>query len=98
MLEQIYCTEINLDDDGNFTVDITKDNAVDRKKLLAGEEYLLRSLSIKPVRSNEITKWDKFSKIEAVLEKINNAKRTKSNSFDSTITVSMEGTSNLKKN
>ena len=32
MLEQIYYKEINLDDEGNFTMDITKDNAVDKKK------------------------------------------------------------------
>ena len=32
MLEQIYYNEINLDDEGNnFTMDITKDNAVDKK-------------------------------------------------------------------
>ena len=31
MLKQIYYNEINLDDDGNFTMDITKDNVVDKK-------------------------------------------------------------------
>ena len=32
MLEQIYYKEINLDDEGNFTLEIAKDNAVDQKK------------------------------------------------------------------
>ena len=27
MLEEIYYKEINLDDEGNFTMDVTKDNA-----------------------------------------------------------------------
>ena len=31
MLKQIYYNKINLDDEGNFTMDITKDNAVDKK-------------------------------------------------------------------
>ena len=57
MLEQIYYKEINLDDEGNFTMDITKDNVVDKKKKkLAGEEYLVRGLSIKPVRNNDLIK------------------------------------------
>ena len=32
MLEQIYYKEINLDDEGNFTLEIAKDNAVDQKR------------------------------------------------------------------
>ena len=56
MLEQIYYKEINLDDEGNFTMDITKDDAVDKKKKLAGEEYLVSGLSIKPVRNNDLIK------------------------------------------
>ena len=47
------------------------------KKFLAGEEYLVSGLSIKAVRNNDVTKWDDFAKIEALSEKINNAKRTK---------------------
>ena len=31
MLEQIYYKEIDLDDEGNFTMDITKDSAIDKK-------------------------------------------------------------------
>ena len=48
-----------------------------KKKFLAGEEYLVSGLSIKPLRNNDVTKWDNFAKIEALSEKLNNAKRTK---------------------
>ena len=92
MLEQIYYKEINLDDEGNFTLDITKDNAVDKKKFLADEEYLVSGILIKPVRNNGKTKWDDFAKIESLSEKINNAKRTKTNFFDLIVTVLTEGT------
>ena len=37
-----------------------------KKKFLAGEEYLVSGLSIKPVRNNDVTKWDNFAKIEAL--------------------------------
>ena len=47
------------------------------KKFLADEEYVVRGLSIKTVRNNDVTKWDNFAKIKALSEKINNAKRTK---------------------
>ena len=56
---------------------------------MAGEEYLVNGLLMKPARNNDITN---FAKIEALSEKINNAKRTKNDLFDLTITVSMEGT------
>ena len=77
MLEQIYYKEINLDDEGNFTIDITKADAVGKKKFVAGQEYVVSGLSIKPLRNNDVTKWDNFAKIEALSEKLNNAKRTK---------------------
>ena len=47
-------------------MDITKDNAVDKKKFLVGEKYLVSGLSIKPVRNNDITKWDNFDKIKTL--------------------------------
>ena len=33
MLEQIYCKKINLDGERNFTMDVTNDNAVHKKKV-----------------------------------------------------------------
>ena len=59
---------------------------------MVGKECLLSGFSIKPVKNNDITKWDNFAKIEALSEKTNNAKKTKNDLFDLTITVSMEGT------
>ena len=50
-------------------MDITKDNAVDKKKFLAGKEYLVSDLLIKPVRNNDIIKWDNFHKIKTLSEK-----------------------------
>ena len=82
-MEQIYYKEINLDDEGNFTMDITKDTLL-TKKLRAGQEYVVSGLSIKPLRNNDVTKWDDFAKIVALSEKINNAKPAKNGLFDLT--------------
>ena len=62
MFEKIYYNETNLDDEGNFTVDITNDDAVNKKKFLAGEEYLVSVVLIKAVRSNDLTKYSNFDK------------------------------------
>ena len=89
-MEQIYYKEINLDDEGNFTMDITKDTLL-TKKLWAGQEYVVSGLSIKPLRNNDVTKWDDFAKIVALSEKINNAKPIKNGLFDLTMVVLMKG-------
>ena len=75
MFEKIYYNETNLDDEGNFTVDITNDNAVNKKKFLAGEEYLVSVVLIKAVRSNDLTKYSNFDKIKMLSEKINDSKK-----------------------
>ena len=41
MLEQIYYNKINLDDEGNFTTYITKDNAVDKESFWLAKYTLL---------------------------------------------------------
>ena len=41
MLEQIYYKEINLDDDGNFTMNMAKDNAVNKKSFWQVKNTLL---------------------------------------------------------
>ena len=41
MLEQLYYNEINLDDEGNFTMDITKDNVVDKESFRLLKNSLL---------------------------------------------------------
>ena len=75
MFEKIYYNETNLDDEGNFTVDITNDDAVNKKNFLAGEEYLVSVVLIKAVRSNDLTKYSNFDKIKMLSEKINDSKK-----------------------
>ena len=76
MPEEIYYNKINLDDEGNFEMDITKDNVVDKKSFwLTKNEYLVSGLSVKPVRNNDITKWDDFDKIKTLSEIINDSKK-----------------------
>ena len=70
MLEQICCQEIDLDNEGNFTIDIAKDGAIDRKKLPASEEYLASGRLIKPVTNNDVTKWDADPKIQNFSKKL----------------------------
>ena len=41
MLEQLYYNEINLDDEGNFRMNITKDNVVDKKSFWLVKNGLL---------------------------------------------------------
>ena len=40
MLEQIYYKETNLDEEGNFTMDITKNNAVSKRKFWSVKNIL----------------------------------------------------------
>ena len=75
MFEKICYNETNLDDEGNFTVDITNDDTVNKKKFLAGEEYLVSVVLIKAVRSNDLTKYSNFDKIKMLSEKINDSKK-----------------------
>ena len=49
-------------------MDITKDKAADKERGLADEEYLVSVLSIKPIRNNDVTKWDDIDKIKALSE------------------------------
>ena len=74
MLEQICCKEIDLEDEGNFTMNIAKDGAIDKKTLPASEEYLASGRLIKPVTNNYVTKWDAYPKIQNLSKKINRSK------------------------
>ena len=81
MLEQICCQEIDLDNEGNFTIEIAKDGAIDRKKLPASEEYLASGRLIKPVTNNDVTKWDADPKIQNFSKKINWSKKKQKKTF-----------------
>ena len=88
MPEEIYYNKINLDDEGNFEMDITKDNVVDKKSFwLTKNEYLVSDLSVKPVRNNDITKWDDF---DNSLWDNKWLKKIKKELFDLTQTVSLD--------
>ena len=88
MPEEIYYNKINLDDEGNFEMDITKDNVVDKKSFwLTKNEYLVSGLSVKPVRNNDITKWDDF---DNSLWDNKWLKKIKKELFDLTQTVSLD--------
>ena len=89
MLEQICYKEIKLDDGGNSTLDNIKDNALDRKKFLSAEKYLVTELSIKPVINKNVTKWNHYPKIENLSKKISSAKITKGDVFDLTVEASI---------
>ena len=81
MLEEICCKEIDLDDEGNFTMDITKDGAIDKKTLPASEEYLASGRFIKPVTNNDVTKWDAYPKIQNLSKKISRSKTKQRKTF-----------------
>ena len=83
-MEQIYYKETNLQW-------ILQKITLLIKKLRAGQEYVVSGLSIKPLRNNDVTKWDDFAKIVALSEKINNAKPIKNGLFDLTMVVLMKG-------
>ena len=74
MLEEICCKEIDLDDEGNFTMDIAKDGAIDKKTLPASEEYLASGRFIKP-------KWDAYPKIQNLSKKISRSKTKQRKTF-----------------
>ena len=50
-------------------------DTVNKKKFLAGEEYLVSVVLIKAVRSNDLTKYSNFDKIKMLSEKINDSKK-----------------------
>ena len=79
MLEEICCKEIDLDDEGNFTMDIAKDGAIDKKT--ASEEYLASGRFIKPVTNNDVTKWDAYPKIQNLSKKISWSKTKQRKTF-----------------
>ena len=49
-MEFFYKKEVDLDEENHFTIDISKDNNVDRQRFNAGEEYLILGLELLPAR------------------------------------------------
>ena len=70
-------------------MDIAKDNDDDKKKSFwLVKNILLMTFWIKPLRNNDVTKWDNFDKIKTLSEKTNDLKK---DLLDLTRTVSLDG-------
>ena len=70
-------------------MDIAKDNDDDKKKSFwLVKNILLMAFWIKPLRNNDVTKWDNFDKIKTLSEKTNDLKQ---DLLDLTRTVSLDG-------
>ena len=54
-LNYICYNELKLEKENNFQIiNITENNAVDSVEFIAGEEYLLLTCSLKPIKENDI--------------------------------------------
>ena len=76
MLEQIYYKEIHLDDEKTLQW-ILQRTMLLINKVSAGKEHRVSGLSIKPVRNNDVTKWDDYPKIENLSKKTSSTKKKK---------------------
>ena len=56
-----YKKEIDLDDENNFTIDLSKSNTVKGQKLTRGGEYVISGLQPKPTEV-DCTLWQDFDK------------------------------------
>ena len=62
-MEFIYQKELNLDEENNFTIEISEMNNVEKEKFIGGNEYLISSLDLK-LKDEDITKWPNYHKNE----------------------------------
>ena len=85
-LEFIYQKEVNLDNENNFTVNISEKNKVEKEKFTDGDKYLLLSLDLK-IKADEITKLKDYNKIKALSDLINKTK--KNSNIDLTIVLKL---------
>ena len=77
-MEFFYKKEVDLDEENNFAVDISKDNNVGGQRFNAGEEYLISGLELLPTEV-DLTRWEDFKEIKAISDRINEAKEKKEN-------------------
>ena len=76
-MEFLYKKEVDLDEENNFTIDISKDNNVDGQRFNAGED-LISGLELLPTEV-DLTKWEDFEKMKAISDRINEVKEKKEN-------------------
>ena len=77
-MDVIYYKNADLDEEKNFSIDLTANNEIDGMFFKNEEEYLISGLEIKnqPV---DLTKWNEFSTIKKISDRINKAKKDKEN-------------------
>ena len=79
-MEIFYRKEVDLDEENNFTLDISKDNNIEGKHFNVGEEYVISNLELISTEV-DLTKWGDFKKIKAISDRINEAKEKKENNI-----------------
>ena len=77
-MDVIYNKNADLDEENNFSIYLTASNENDGVIFKNKEEYLISGLEIKkqPV---DLTKWNEFSTIKKISDRINKAKKDKEN-------------------
>ena len=55
-MDSIYQRQSNLDEENNFTIEISRKSNVEKGKFVSGDEYLLSSLDLK-LKDEDMTKW-----------------------------------------
>ena len=77
-MDVIYNKNADLDEENNFSIDLTANNEIDGMFFKNKEEYLISGLEIKK-QSVDLTKWNEFSTIKKNSNRINKAKEDKEN-------------------
>ena len=77
-MDVIYNKNADLDEENNFSIDLTANNEIDGMFFKNKEEYLISGLEIKK-QSVDLTKWNEFSTIKKNSDRINKAKEDKEN-------------------
>ena len=75
-----YRKEVDLDEENNFTLDISKNNNVVGQHFKSGEEYVITNLELVP-KEVDLTKWENFEKVKKISDRINKTKEKKENNI-----------------
>ena len=77
-MDVIYNKNADLDEEKKFSIDLTANNEIDGMFFKNKEEYLTSGLEIKK-QPADLTKWNEFSTIKKISDRINKAKKDKEN-------------------
>ena len=88
--EFIYQKESNLDEENNFTIEISgkKKKNVEKEKFIGGNEYLSSRLDLK-LKDKDITKWTDYKETEALSNLINATKKKHLSNIDLTMVLKL---------